>query len=94
MVDEAWDGVEVGAAQLGEPGTARDVADLPDTAHGTRDASAALSSVNEEARMARKIGGGAAYAVAALVVAIAVLLFASHEFFPAFNPAGGTSATK
>jgi hypothetical protein len=29
-----------------------------------------------------------------LVVLIAVLLFASHEFFPAFNPAGGTSAAK
>ena len=29
-----------------------------------------------------------------LVVVIAALLFASHEFFPAFNPAGGTSAVK
>lgn len=29
-----------------------------------------------------------------LVVVIAGLLFASHEFFPAFNPAGGTSAAK
>ncbi|WP_281010992.1 hypothetical protein [Lichenibacterium ramalinae] len=29
-----------------------------------------------------------------LVVVIAALLFASHEFFPAFNPAGGTSAAK
>jgi hypothetical protein len=29
-----------------------------------------------------------------LVVVIAVLLFASHEFFPAFNPAGGTPAAK
>lgn len=29
-----------------------------------------------------------------LVVVIAALLFASHEFFPAFNPAGGTPAAK
>ncbi len=29
-----------------------------------------------------------------LVVVIAGLLFASHEYFPPFNPAGGTSAAK
>jgi hypothetical protein len=29
-----------------------------------------------------------------LIIVIAVLLFASHEFFPAFNPAGGTPAAK
>lgn len=29
-----------------------------------------------------------------LVLVIAALLFASHEFFPAFNPAGGTPAAK
>ncbi len=44
--------------------------------------------------MSNRIGGGAGYVVVALVVAIAALLFASHEFFPAFNPAGGTSAAK
>ena len=32
--------------------------------------------------------------LALLVVVIAALLFASHEFFPAFNPAGGTPAAK
>jgi hypothetical protein len=44
--------------------------------------------------MFMRIGGGAGYIVVILIVAIAALLFASHEFFPAFNPAGGTSATK
>lgn len=44
--------------------------------------------------MVKRIGGGAGYIVIALVVLIAALLFASHEFFPAFNPAGGTSAAK
>ena len=44
--------------------------------------------------MFNRTGGGAAYFVIALIVGIAALLFASHEFFPAFNPAGGTSATK
>lgn len=44
--------------------------------------------------MANRIGGGAGYIVILLIVLIAALLYASHEFFPAFNPAGGTSATK
>ena len=44
--------------------------------------------------MFNRFGGGAGYIVVILVVAIAALLFASHEFFPAFNPAGGTSAAK
>ena len=44
--------------------------------------------------MINRIGGGAGYAVIILIVGIAALLFASHEFFPAFNPAGGTSAAK
>ena len=44
--------------------------------------------------MFNRIGGGAGYIVVILIVAIAALLFASHEFFPAFNPAGGTSAAK
>ena len=44
--------------------------------------------------MVDKIGGGAGYFVVILIVAIAALLFASHAFFPAFNPAGGTSAAK
>ena len=34
------------------------------------------------------------YIVVVLIVLIAGLLYASHEFFPAFNPAGGTSAAK
>ncbi len=29
-----------------------------------------------------------------LVIVVAVLLFASHEYFPPFNPAGGTPAAK
>ena len=44
--------------------------------------------------MVNRTGGGAGYAVIILIVAIATLLFASHEFFPVFNPAGGTSAAK
>ena len=44
--------------------------------------------------MAKQIGGNAGYILVILVVAIAAILFASHEFFPIFNPAGGTSATK
>ncbi len=44
--------------------------------------------------MINKTGGGAGFFVIAMILGIAVLLFASHEFFPAFNPAGGTSATK
>ena len=44
--------------------------------------------------MFKGIGGGLGYLVIVLVVAIAALLYASHEFFPIFNPAGGTSATK
>lgn len=34
------------------------------------------------------------YIVVLLIVLIAGLLYASHEFFPPFNPAGGTSAAK
>ena len=34
------------------------------------------------------------YIVLLLIVLIAGLLYASHEYFPAFNPAGGTSAAK
>ena len=44
--------------------------------------------------MLNRIGGGAGYIVVIMIVGIAAVLFASHEFFPAFNPAGGTSATK
>lgn len=44
--------------------------------------------------MFKRIGGGAVYIVVILIVAIAALLFASHEFFAPFNPAGGTSAAK
>lgn len=44
--------------------------------------------------MFKRTGGAAGYVVIILIVAIAALLFASHEFFPAFNPAGGTSAAK
>jgi hypothetical protein len=44
--------------------------------------------------MRNRNGLGLGYLLIVLIVAIAALLFASHEFFPPFNPAGGTSATK